>query len=105
MSRLRANGVRCVPISPNYYDDLLARLDVDEGLVRRMQALDILYDRSADGEYFHAYTEAFADRFFFEIVQRRGYDGYGAVNAAARMASQEQAGALTARRDRSSICA
>lgn len=93
MSRVRANGVRCVPISPNYYDDLLARLDVDETLVRRMQALDILYDRSAGGEYFHAYTEAFADRFFFEIVQRNDYDGYGAVNAAARMASQEQAGA------------
>ena len=90
MTRLRANGVRFVPISGNYYDDLLARLDLDEPLVRRMQALDILYDRSATGEYFHAYTEAFADRFFFEIVQRSDYDGYGAVNAPARMASQEQ---------------
>ncbi len=91
VTQLRANGVRCVPISANYYDDLLARLDLDEPLVRRMQALDILYDRSAAGEYFHAYTEAFADRFFFEIVQRNDYDGYGAVNAPARMASQEQA--------------
>ncbi len=91
VTQLRANGVRIVPISANYYDDLLARLDVDEPLVRRMQALDILYDRSASGDYFHAYTEAFEDRFFFEIVQRHDYDGYGAVNAPARMASQEQA--------------
>ncbi|MDB5945467.1 MAG: sugar phosphate isomerase/epimerase and 4-hydroxyphenylpyruvate protein [Ramlibacter sp.] len=90
MRRLRANGVRFVPISPNYYDDLLARLDLNEERVRQMQALDILYDRSGGGEYFHAYAEPFADRFFFEIVQRDGYDGYGAVNAPARMASQEQ---------------
>ena len=39
----------------------------------------------------HAYSESFADRFFFEIVQRVGdYDGYGALNAAARLASQSQ---------------
>jgi 4-hydroxyphenylpyruvate dioxygenase len=94
-ARLRANGVRFVSISSNYYDDLLARLDLDEALVRRMQALDILFDASATGgRYFHAYTEAFADRFFFEVVQRQDYDAYGAVNAPARMASQEQPTAL-----------
>ena len=43
------------------------------------------------GEYLHAYTESFADRFFFEIVQRvGGYDAYGALNAPARMAAQAQ---------------
>ena len=30
----------------------------------------------------------FEDRFFFEIVQRRGYRGFGAVNAGVRMAAQ-----------------
>ena len=91
VARLRANGVRFVPISLNYYDDLLARMGLDETLVRRMQALDILFDASATGgRYFHAYTEAFADRFFFEVVQREDYDAYGAINAPARMASQEQ---------------
>ncbi len=88
MERLRGNGVRFVPISANYYDDLLARLDLGEAAVRRMQSLDILYDRSPTGEFLHAY--AFADRFFFEVVQRKAYDGYGAVNAPARMAAQEQ---------------
>ena len=43
------------------------------------------------GDFLHAYGEPFADRFFFEIVQRADYDGYGAVNAPARMAAQEQA--------------
>ena len=82
-----------MPISANYYDDLLARFDLDPALVERMRALGILYDRTADGDYFHIYTESFADRFFFEIVQRSDYDAYGALNAPARMASQEQASA------------
>ena len=80
-----------MPISPNYYDDLVARLDIDQEQVERMRALGILYDRSPAGEYFHSYSRSFADRFFFEIVQRVGsYDAYGALNAPARMASQAQ---------------
>ncbi len=41
-------------------------------------------------EYFQIYTRAFAKRFFFEIVERRGYDGYGAANAAVRLAAQSR---------------
>jgi 4-hydroxyphenylpyruvate dioxygenase len=92
VTRLRANGVPFVPVSPNYYDDIIARLDIDGALVERMKSLGILYDRNANGEYFHAYSTSFADRFFFEFVQRAGiYEGYGALNAPARMASQTQA--------------
>lgn len=92
VAKLRANGVRFVPISPNYYDDLPTRFELAASLVARLQELGILYDRSADGEYFHIYTESFAERFFFEIVQRiGGYDAYGALNAPARMAAQAQA--------------
>jgi len=40
------------------------------------------------GEFFHAYTRSFDGRFFFEFVERRGYDGFGAVNAAVRLAAQ-----------------
>ena len=90
MRRLRAGGARFVAISANYYDDVLARLALDEALVRRMQALDILFDGSGAGRYFHAYSETIAERFFFEVVQRDGYDAYGALNAPARLASQEQ---------------
>ena len=35
-----------------------------------MRRLGILYDRDGAGEYFHIYSESFAERFFFEIVQR-----------------------------------
>ena len=93
VEKLRANGVAFVPISPNYYDDLPTRFVLDDDMVARMHDLGILYDRSSAGEYFHIYSESFADRFFFEIVQRvGGYDAYGALNAPARMAAQAQAG-------------
>ena len=49
----------------------------------------LLYDRDDAGEYFQLYTAPFADRFFFEIVERRGgYRGFGAANAPIRLAAQ-----------------
>jgi len=91
VARLRSAGIEMVPISPNYYDDLMARLDIDHDLIERMRAFGILYDQSSAGEFFHAYCRSFANRFFFEIVQRvGGYDAYGALNAPVRMASQVQ---------------
>ena len=90
MARLRGDGVRFVPISANYYDDLLARLDLDEAIGAADAVARHPLRPLARGEFLHAYAEPFADRFFFEIVQRRAYDGYGAVNAPARMAAQEQ---------------
>ena len=90
----RAHGARFVAVSDNYYDDLVARFALGAALVERMRGLGILYDRDgAGGEYFHAYSESFAERFFFEIVQRSRYDAYGALNAPARMAAQEQGAA------------
>ncbi len=91
MAKLRRNGAQFVPISANYYEDLRARFDLPADDVARMRDFHILFERTATGEYLHAYSESFADRFFFEIVQRVGdYDGYGALNAAARLASQAQ---------------
>ncbi|WP_280151391.1 sugar phosphate isomerase/epimerase and 4-hydroxyphenylpyruvate domain-containing protein [Piscinibacter sp. XHJ-5] len=87
--RMREQGVAFVPISANYHDDLATRFDLDAGLVERLRTGGILFDRTSEGDYLHAYTEPFMDRFFFEIVQRVGnYDAYGALNAAARMAAQ-----------------
>jgi 4-hydroxyphenylpyruvate dioxygenase len=91
VAAMREKGVPFVPISANYYDDLLTRHDLDVGLADRLRQLGILFDRTAEGDYFHIYTESFADRFFFEIVERKdAYDAYGALNAPARMASQAQ---------------
>jgi 4-hydroxyphenylpyruvate dioxygenase len=84
----KANGLPFLEISRNYYDDLEARFGLDAGLVERIAQLNILYDRDGEAEYFQFYSRAFAKRVFFEVVERRGYDAYGAANAVIRLASQ-----------------
>ncbi|WP_218508203.1 bifunctional sugar phosphate isomerase/epimerase/4-hydroxyphenylpyruvate dioxygenase family protein [Variovorax sp. dw_308] len=91
VASLRGKGLRFVPISDNYYDDLPTRMDIDPTLLANMRAAGVLYDRSAAGAYLHIYTESFENGLFFEVVQRiDAYDAYGASNAPARMASQAQ---------------
>jgi 4-hydroxyphenylpyruvate dioxygenase len=90
VERLRGNGVSFVPMSGNYYDDLTAREVLDEATVERMRAQDIVFARAGSGTYYQAYTEAFDGRFYFQIVQRTAYDGYGAVNEPLRAAALEQ---------------
>jgi 3-dehydroshikimate dehydratase len=88
VDRLRANDVGFLQIPENYYDDLEARIDLPAGLIERLRAGNILYDRDGDAEFFHVYTRTLAGGFFFEIVERRNYRGYGAVNAPIRLAAQ-----------------
>nr|CAD6628435.1 sugar phosphate isomerase/epimerase and 4-hydroxyphenylpyruvate domain-containing protein [Rhizobium sp. TCK] len=84
---LRRNGFKALPISPNYYGDVEARFGLDPELTERLKAENILYDRDEYGDYFQLYSGTFADGFFFEIVQREGYRGYGAANAIFRIAA------------------
>jgi 4-hydroxyphenylpyruvate dioxygenase len=85
---LRSRGVALLPIPENYYDDLEARLDIAPDLSKRLRADNVLYDRTGAGEYFQVYTSMLDGGFFFEIVQRCGYTGYGAANAQIRLAAQ-----------------
>jgi 4-hydroxyphenylpyruvate dioxygenase len=89
-ARARARGVAFLAIPDNYYDDLAARYDLPPDLLERMRALDILYDRSKTGDFLHAYTATYEDRFFFEIVERRNYELFGAANTPVRLAAQAQ---------------
>lgn len=85
---LKAAGAPVLSIAPNYYADIAARFGLDDGLVDEMRRHGILYDRVGTTEFFHLYSTPFQDRFFFEVVQRKGgYDLYGAANAPARMAA------------------
>lgn len=87
---LKERGAQTLPIPANYYEDLQTRFDLDSALIERLAANDILYEREGQGEYFQLFTRAFAKRFFFEIVQRRNYQAYGASNAAVRIAAQSR---------------
>lgn len=92
--RLKRAGVALLEIPANYYDDLVARHDLSDDFAAALRRCNILYDRSNDGEFLQLYSATFEDRFFFEIVERRGYKEYGAINAPVRMAAQTQS-ALT----------
>ena len=95
VERLRFNGTALLPIPENYYDDLEARFDLAPALLDRLRDGDILYDRDGDAEFFHVYTRTQPGGFFFEIVERRAYKGYGAVNAPIRLAAQARSSRAT----------
>jgi 4-hydroxyphenylpyruvate dioxygenase len=97
VKRLEVNGVKLLPVPENYYDDLEAKSELSPELIDTLRAHNIFYDREGDAEYLQAYTVTIEDRFFFEIVERRGYQGYGAVNAPIRLAAQTR---LSADRNR-----
>jgi len=88
VARMRAGKVPLLDIPGSYYENLAAVHDLPAERLAEMRRLSILYDRGPNGEFFHAYTRAFDHRFFFEFVERRNYDGFGAANASVRLAAQ-----------------
>lgn len=85
---MRARGATFLRIPDNYYDDVEAKYGLDVELMTALRDNQILYDREGDGEFFQIYTHVFDERFFFEIVERRNYQGFGAPNAGIRLAAQ-----------------
>jgi 4-hydroxyphenylpyruvate dioxygenase len=89
VAAMRAAGLDFLDIPENYYDDLEARYGLEPAFLDRLREHHILYDRDGEAEFLQVYTHVFAQRFFFEIVERRGgYGGFGAVNAPVRLAAQ-----------------
>jgi 4-hydroxyphenylpyruvate dioxygenase len=88
--RLEKNGIALLPIPENYYDDLESKTDLSPKSIAELRAHNILYEREGAGEYLQAYTRTFNQRFFFELVERRGYRGFGAGNAPIRLAAQSR---------------
>jgi 4-hydroxyphenylpyruvate dioxygenase len=89
-ARLKANGIETLTIPENYYDDLEARVDLPAARLNELKAHNVLYDKDEHGEYLQLYTRSFKDLFFVEIVERRGYNGFGAINAPIRLNAQSR---------------
>ncbi|WP_373740415.1 bifunctional sugar phosphate isomerase/epimerase/4-hydroxyphenylpyruvate dioxygenase family protein [Neisseria sp.] len=88
---LRGNGAQLLDIPQNYYDDLQARFGLDDAFTAKLREHHLLYDADGHGgEFFHVYSQPVENRFFFEVVERRGgYDQYGAANAPVRLMAQD----------------
>ena len=84
-------GFRMLEISTSYYDDLAARFGLEAAFVSKLRNSNIMYDRDEGGEFFQFYSLPIGEGFFFEVVQRVGYVGYGAPNAPFRIAAQKRA--------------
>jgi 4-hydroxyphenylpyruvate dioxygenase len=88
---MRERGLAFLEIPDNYYEDLRAKYDLDDDFAERLRRNGVLYDRDERGVFLQIYTNRFAERFFFEIVQRDSYIGFGAANATVRLAAQARA--------------
>jgi 4-hydroxyphenylpyruvate dioxygenase len=81
-------GLAILPVPPNYYDDVRARFGLSAAFTEELRGWNMFFDRDDAGDYFHFYTRAFDKRFFFEIVERRGYRGFAAADTPVRLAAQ-----------------
>jgi 4-hydroxyphenylpyruvate dioxygenase len=89
--RMKTLGFQPLHISPNYYEDLEARMGLKHDFVVLLRSANMLYDRDDRGEFLQLYARNDDDGFFFEIVERRGdFQGYGAANAPFRIAAQKR---------------
>jgi len=89
--KMEALGFAPLPMTENYYHDLRARFALDTNRLDELKALNILYDEDDQGAFYQFYSKPFPGGLFFEVVQRvDAYDGYGAPNAAFRIAAQKR---------------
>ncbi|WP_216322309.1 bifunctional sugar phosphate isomerase/epimerase/4-hydroxyphenylpyruvate dioxygenase family protein [Deinococcus aestuarii] len=82
---LDPGAAELLDIPGNYYDDLGVRFLLPDEELLTLRHLNLLYDQDGAGQFRQVYTNTFEDRFFFEVVQRDGYLGFGAANAPVRM--------------------
>jgi 4-hydroxyphenylpyruvate dioxygenase len=105
VKELRARGIEFMPTPGTYYDALPERLEkmgvgsIDEDL-SVLRELEILVDGDGPGKYLlqiflkessGLYHESEAGPFFYEIIQRKGDQGFGAGNFRALFESIERA--------------
>ena len=85
---LRSLNAQLLSIPKNYYDDLDASGIAQDLELAELAKAGLMFDADRGGTFRHVYASAFEGRFFIEFVERDGYGGYGANNAAVRVAAQ-----------------
>lgn len=93
VTELRDRGVNFLDIPETYYDQLterVGRIDEDLDLIRKNR---ILVDRDDDGYLLQLFTQPVEDRptLFYEVIQRKGSQGFGKGNFKALFESIERA--------------
>ncbi|MHA3792192.1 4-hydroxyphenylpyruvate dioxygenase [Rhizorhabdus wittichii] len=93
VDRLRANGIRFQSTPATYYEGIDARLPGHGHDIAEMQKRGILIDGAPEtggGILLQIFTENMVGPIFFEIIQRKGNDGFGEGNFKALFESIER---------------
>jgi 4-hydroxyphenylpyruvate dioxygenase len=82
ISQLRANGVDFLEVPDTYYELLRDRVGALDEDMATLRELKILVDRDDEGYLLQLFTKPVEDRptLFFEIIQRKGAQGFGKGN-------------------------
>ena len=92
VSRLRRQGVEFLYVPDTYYEEAWARVGEIRESREAVGKLGILVDRDDEGYLLQLFTKPVEDRptVFFEIIQRRGCQGFGKGNFKALFESIER---------------
>lgn len=91
VSALRARGVQFMDTPETYYEKVDARVPGHREPLARLRELRILIDGSAqDGILLQIFTSTMIGPIFFEIIQRKGNEGFGEGNFRALFESIEE---------------
>ncbi len=82
VSQLCDNGVQFLRVPDTYYDALPDRVGVIDEPMDKLRELGLLVDRDDEGYLLQIFTQPVEDRptLFFEIIQRKGCQGFGKGN-------------------------
>ncbi len=82
VSRLRANGVEFLRVPDTYYESLPGRVGDIAEAIGTLKELGILVDKDDEGYLLQIFSRPLEDRptLFFEIIQRKGCQGFGKGN-------------------------
>jgi len=80
LKQLRASGIKFLDVPDTYYDAVPSRVPNITEDMNVLQKLKILADGSAKGYLLQIFTENLVGPFFYEVIQRKGDDGFGEGN-------------------------
>ncbi len=88
---LQANGVPMLSVPDDYYEDVTRRLPFHNEPLARLRESGILIDGAAEeGVLLQIFTRNVIGPIFFEIIQRKGHEGFGEGNFKALFQSIER---------------
>ncbi|MCB2213365.1 4-hydroxyphenylpyruvate dioxygenase [bacterium] len=82
LSTMYEQGVDFLEVPDSYYDELQDRVGVIQEDISVLKKLKVLVDRDEKGYLLQLFTKPVEDRptLFYEVIQRRGAEGFGAGN-------------------------